>query len=122
PPSPPEGRPWAPSRAPLWLSSGMGPLATLGDGLWRQLSGDRGAEKSSSPRLPRDRAPPLGMRGGPLFVHERLRELSRKPLPMWPVFLAAYVAVPALVFIVLPAHIDMYWLQVGPRPSASGVE
>ncbi|CAE8700002.1 unnamed protein product, partial [Polarella glacialis] len=92
PPSPPEGRPWASSRVPLWLSSGMGPLATLGDGLWRQLSGDRGAEKSSSPRPPRDRAPPLGMRGGPLFVHERLRELSRKPLPMWPVFLAAYVA------------------------------
>lgn len=46
------------------------------------------------------------------FVNERLRELSKRPLPVWPVFLVAYVAFPTLLFIVLPAQLDLYWLKV----------
>ena len=49
------------------------------------------------------------------FIHERLRELSKKPLPIWPIVLLVYITCPLLVFVVIPAAIDLYWLLIGPQ-------
>ena len=49
------------------------------------------------------------------FIHERMRELSKKPLPIWPIVLLVYITCPLLVFVVIPAAIDLYWLRIGPQ-------
>ena len=56
---------------------------------------------------------------GPLFVHERLRDLSQTPPPVWPVFVLVYVACPLLVFVIIPAQIHLQWLRMGPKVPAS---
>ena len=48
------------------------------------------------------------------FLHERMRELSKQPLPVWPVVLLAYLACPLLFFVILPAAIDFQWLRLAP--------
>ena len=79
---------------------GLGPLATMVSSAWEALG-----PSSTRPM------PTLSASAGPVFVHERLRSLSQKPLPMWPVFLVMYFMVPALAFLVIPIAIDMRWLQ-----------
>jgi len=48
----------------------------------------------------------------PGVVQERLRDLSHRPLPVWPVFLAVYVVCPLMVCVVIPAQIDIHVLRV----------
>lgn len=76
-----------------------------------------GEDSRTAPELPsRGRAQDLRNRrqAAPLqtvFVHERMRDLSRTPLPVWPVLALAYIVCPFLIFIVIPARVDLYWLQ-----------
>lgn len=53
------------------------------------------------------------------FINERMRELSKKPLPIWPIVLSVYVTCPLLLFVVIPASIDLYWLRLGPQVPSS---
>ncbi|CAE7213407.1 unnamed protein product [Symbiodinium sp. CCMP2592] len=64
---------------------------------------------SAAKASPENRVPFAGP--GPLFIHERLRSLSQRPLPVWPVFLIMYILAPVLAFLVIPIAIDMRWLQ-----------
>eukprot|EP00439_Symbiodinium_sp_Y106_P023033 s3460_g2.t2 len=61
---------------------------------------------------------------GPFFIHERLRSLSQRPLPVWPVFLIMYILAPVLAFLVIPIAIDMRCLlsATATAPSCAMVE
>jgi len=93
---------------------------------WGALAGDDAAERTGGDAPPGAAAAPRSQSAVRLavplhmaFVHERLRELSWRPVAMWPVFLLTYVVCPALIFIVLPAKFDLYWLQGLGRIKAS---
>merc|ERR1712008_291911 len=47
----------------------------------------------------------------PVVVQERLRDLSHRPLPVWPVFLVVYIVCPLMVCVVIPAQIDIHVLR-----------
>lgn len=85
-------------------TAGFGPLTMLADQVWRLLPQVDGEER------PVQYEPPSVE-----FIHERLRELSKKPLPIWPIVLLVYITCPLLVFVVIPAAIDLYWLRIGPQ-------
>mmetsp|Transcript_47890 Transcript_47890/g.138535 ORF Transcript_47890/g.138535 Transcript_47890/m.138535 type:complete len:462 (-) Transcript_47890:349-1734(-) len=89
-----------------FLARGFGPLTLLAERGWQWLAGQQEDRLHCEP----SRAG-VSVAVGPVFVHERLRDLSRRPLPVWPAFITIYIACPLLLFIVIPAHIDIYWLH-----------
>ena len=87
--------------SPRSQGDGFGPLASLAAIAASALEG------SSPLQTPGTSA----VHAGPACVHERLRSLSQRPLPVWPVFLVLYVIAPVMVFLVIPIMIDIRWLQ-----------
>ena len=92
-----EGHGEGPLRPPL---RPLGPLA---------MAASASNALGLSTKVPENRVPFAGP--GPLFIHERLRSLSQRPLPVWPVFLVMYILTPVMAFLVIPIAIDMRWLQ-----------
>ncbi|CAK8997890.1 unnamed protein product [Durusdinium trenchii] len=85
-------------------AKGFGPLTMLANQVWQLLPQQEGGEDIPEPPL-----------RNADFIQERLRELSKKPLPIWPVVLLAYIACPVLVFVLIPAAIDLQWIRIGPQ-------
>jgi len=91
-----------------FLAKGFGPLTLLAEKLCDFLIG-RNEEVVQATGL--GAAAAAAAAPSSVFLQDRLRDLSRRPLPVWPVFLTVYLACPVLLFIVIPAHIDIYWLH-----------
>ena len=77
----------------------VGPLAAIATYAWKAL-GSAGVNVNRS-----------GHATGPVFIQERLRSLSQRPLPVWPIFLVCYIITPVMAFIVIPIAADMRWLR-----------
>eukprot|EP00929_Paragymnodinium_shiwhaense_P010482 TRINITY_DN115183_c0_g1_i1.p1 TRINITY_DN115183_c0_g1~~TRINITY_DN115183_c0_g1_i1.p1 ORF type:complete len:516 (+),score=62.30 TRINITY_DN115183_c0_g1_i1:42-1550(+) len=87
---------------------GLGPLASLAAYVWRQLAGDSGA----NPQVAKVHGGSVSRVAlGTVFIHDRVRDLSIQPLPIWPVFVIAYVMVPFALFVAIPAKIDTWWMM-----------
>ena len=86
---------------------GQGPLGPVGP--LAAMAASASNALGLSAKVPENRVPFAGP--GPLFIHERLRSLSQRPLPVWPVFLVMYILTPVLAFLVIPIAIDIRWLQ-----------
>jgi len=77
---------------------GFGPITRLADFFFGNKKPEQGT------------APSLYVPGAPAFLHNRLRDLSDRPLPVWPVFAGAYVILPILIFIVVPAKLEIWFV------------
>lgn len=100
-----------------WGDHGLGPLTSLVVGFCSKLGGLR-AGAGAVEGVAGAAIVPAGSLA-PVFVHDRLRDLSRQPLPVWPAFIAAYVFLPFTVFVIIPAKLDMWWLGEWLRPKVS---
>lgn len=80
-------------------SGRFGPLAGAVESFFED---EAAVQTSGKPKVPA---------GGPVFVQDRLRDLSFCPLNAWPAFFGLYLVGPVLLFIVIPAKIDLYWFD-----------
>jgi len=94
---------------PVYLRMRMGPLTGIVERVTSWFS-----RKSEAVHPP---APLLNAFDQSVFAHERMRELSRRPLPVWPMMLTAYLIAPLLLFVVVPAKLDMMLLRSRAIPS-----
>ncbi|CAJ1376940.1 unnamed protein product [Effrenium voratum] len=98
-----EERPDSPALEDEVQAVRLGPVTTMTSMVWEALASKEQPEQPEPGPV------------GPLFVHERLRDLSQTPPPVWPVFVLVYVACPLLVFVIIPAQIHLQWLRMGPK-------
>jgi len=101
--------------SPANTTPGLGPLVRLANFVFCRFF--RTPASSTDP-VDKRPPPPTVLSGGARFACERLRDLSRRPLPTWPAFLATYVVCPTLVFVFLPMQFDMYWFKLRPQTSS----
>jgi len=85
----------------------FGPLTLLALRLWtwRPFVSGESSEHVAQSAARRPIASPV------VVVQERLRDLSHRPLPVWPVFLVVYLVCPLMACIVIPAQVDIHVLR-----------
>mmetsp|Transcript_123056 Transcript_123056/g.244948 ORF Transcript_123056/g.244948 Transcript_123056/m.244948 type:complete len:460 (+) Transcript_123056:51-1430(+) len=86
----------------------FGPLTLLALRVWNWLPVASGESLQQTVQNSVAKSRP---RASPVVVQERLRDLSHRPLPVWPMFLVVYVVCPLMVCVVIPAQIDIHVLR-----------